>query len=383
LNGINPLKYFSYSTYVAFLGPVCVVSIAGPCRKGKSYILSKAFDQGEVFPLGHELDPETMGIWMWIVPEKRKDASGQEFTVVLLDSEGIDAVTSEGSDDHCIFTLTILLASVFIYNSAGVPTRTDLDGLHHIAKLSQLIQLRSTNELSSIGSEEDEDSLLLSKSFPTFIWLLRDVVLTLPKECYNVKDYFLNTVFKQTGEKNKKSKEIAQSILTHFPEFYAFKLRPPSSDPEVVSNLSKRESSNEVSKSFLWGIDGFKQVLNSKLAPKRSINEVEFVTGEGLAELVTSYVIQLNNSGTVVNVKNAWDIFVFSKCSRVKAAAVEAYDNTMELELDGKIPCDSDVIRQAHLNSLDVALKLFKEETIGISVANVKDCLKEMKVSIK
>ena len=47
-----------------------MVSIAGPCRKGKSYILSKVFDQGEVFPLGHELDPETMGIWMWIVPEK-------------------------------------------------------------------------------------------------------------------------------------------------------------------------------------------------------------------------------------------------------------------------------------------------------------------------
>ena len=37
------------------------MSIAGPCRKGKSYILSKAFDQGEVFPLGHFLDPETMG----------------------------------------------------------------------------------------------------------------------------------------------------------------------------------------------------------------------------------------------------------------------------------------------------------------------------------
>ena len=49
-----------------------MVSIAGPCRKGKSYILSKSFDQGEVFPLGHVLDPETMGIWMWIVPDKFK-----------------------------------------------------------------------------------------------------------------------------------------------------------------------------------------------------------------------------------------------------------------------------------------------------------------------
>ena len=51
--------------------------------------------------------------------------------MVLLDSEGIDAVTSEGSDDHCIFTLTILLASVLIYNSAGVPSRNDLDGLEY------------------------------------------------------------------------------------------------------------------------------------------------------------------------------------------------------------------------------------------------------------
>ena len=56
--------------------------------------------------------------------------------MVLLDSEGIDAVTSEGSDDHCIFTLAILLASVFIYNSAGVPTRTDLDGLQYLLRES-------------------------------------------------------------------------------------------------------------------------------------------------------------------------------------------------------------------------------------------------------
>ena len=38
-----------------------VVSIAGPYGKGKSYILSEAFDQPEVFPLGHHFDPETWG----------------------------------------------------------------------------------------------------------------------------------------------------------------------------------------------------------------------------------------------------------------------------------------------------------------------------------
>lgn len=50
---------------------------------------------------------------------------------MLLDSEGIDAVTGEGHDDNQIFTLTVLLASVLIYNSQGVPTWCDLEGLEY------------------------------------------------------------------------------------------------------------------------------------------------------------------------------------------------------------------------------------------------------------
>lgn len=49
-----------------------MVSIAGKLRMGKSFVLSEAFDQPDVFPLGHEMDPETMGIWLWIAPEKYK-----------------------------------------------------------------------------------------------------------------------------------------------------------------------------------------------------------------------------------------------------------------------------------------------------------------------
>ena len=48
--------------------------------------------------------------------------------MVLLDSEGIDG---EGLDDKQISTLTVLLASVLIFNSEGVPTRHDLNGLEY------------------------------------------------------------------------------------------------------------------------------------------------------------------------------------------------------------------------------------------------------------
>lgn len=51
---------------------MCVVSVAGVCRNGKSYILSEAFDQPQVFSLGHEMSCETVGIWMWILPEKHE-----------------------------------------------------------------------------------------------------------------------------------------------------------------------------------------------------------------------------------------------------------------------------------------------------------------------
>lgn len=55
---------------------------------------------------------------------------------MLLDSEGMDAVTGEGRNDNHIFTLTVLLTSVLIYNSQGVPTRSDLRGLEYPFKCS-------------------------------------------------------------------------------------------------------------------------------------------------------------------------------------------------------------------------------------------------------
>lgn len=58
-----------------------------------------------------------------------QDSRGREFKVILLDSEGINAVTEKDKNDHQIFTLTVLLASILIYNSRGVPKRTDLDDL--------------------------------------------------------------------------------------------------------------------------------------------------------------------------------------------------------------------------------------------------------------
>ena len=111
--------------------PVCVIAIVGPCRTGKSYILSRLIssdrDTPPCFKLGHKIDPETMGIWMWDTPIQYQLKDGRNISIILLDTEGIDAYNSLERGDTQVFTLSVLLSSLLIYNSQGVPRREDLN----------------------------------------------------------------------------------------------------------------------------------------------------------------------------------------------------------------------------------------------------------------
>ena len=115
-------------------GPIAVIAIVGPCRTGKSYILSKIINSTGAkchFSLGHKMDPETMGIWMWSRPFKIILRSGEQATLILLDTEGIDAANADDRSDNQIFTLSVLLSSLLIYNSTTVPRREDLKQMEY------------------------------------------------------------------------------------------------------------------------------------------------------------------------------------------------------------------------------------------------------------
>ena len=101
---------------------VAVLAICGPCRSGKSYILSKMVGSPDAFKLGHLMDPETHGIWLGT-----SYLDFGNYAILLLDTEGIDAVSAEGRHDVSILVMTVLLSSFLIYNSMHVPKRGDLD----------------------------------------------------------------------------------------------------------------------------------------------------------------------------------------------------------------------------------------------------------------
>lgn len=104
--------------------PVAVLSIAGPYRTGKSYILSRLLGSCDAFELGDTVNAQTFGIWMGTTVLECDD-----HVIVLLDTEGIEAIDAEATDDARILVLALLLSSYFIYNTRSPITGNDLSNM--------------------------------------------------------------------------------------------------------------------------------------------------------------------------------------------------------------------------------------------------------------
>ena len=65
---------------------------------------------------------------MWDTPFQYK--SGE--TIILLDTEGVDAVKAGNRGDTQIFTLSVLLSSLLVYNSLQAPRRDDLNKMTYV-----------------------------------------------------------------------------------------------------------------------------------------------------------------------------------------------------------------------------------------------------------
>jgi hypothetical protein len=107
------------------------------------------------FGVGHFLDAQTMGLWVW----SRGHPRNPDLTVLLQDSEGLD---SPGIPQHYNWTLAavaLLVSSYFIYQSKGA-----IDS-HSSGRLGVILQV--AEQLRGGRSDASTD-------LPNFLWLIRD-----------------------------------------------------------------------------------------------------------------------------------------------------------------------------------------------------------------
>jgi len=109
---------------------------------------------------------------MWGSPLIGQTPEGKPVSVVVVDSEGIGGLDEDEDHDIRIFSLAVLLASSFLYNSVGSIDETALQNLSLVTNLTKHITSKTN------GPEEGGTPDLM----PTFTWVVRDFTLQLVDE---------------------------------------------------------------------------------------------------------------------------------------------------------------------------------------------------------
>ncbi len=178
-------------------GKLAVIVVAGPYRTGKSYLLNRLLGRQSGFAVGGSIQACTKGIWLWGSPVVHGDT-----TYIFLDSEGLGSIEQNQSFDVQIFSLAVLLSSLFVLNTQGTINESALEQLELVVQCTKTIRVKEGSggdgklpsspaqqksksgvsaaaaaaSASGGGSTEDSE---LAEHFPHFLWVLRDFALTL------------------------------------------------------------------------------------------------------------------------------------------------------------------------------------------------------------
>ncbi len=123
------------------------MTVAGVYRTGKSYLINRMLlNRAKGFGVGNTINACTKGLWVWGAPVKGTTAEGEAVNILVVDTEGIGSLEEDQTHDSRIFSLAILLASTFIYNSTGSIDENALQQLSFIVNLTKHIHIKSRGE---------------------------------------------------------------------------------------------------------------------------------------------------------------------------------------------------------------------------------------------
>ncbi|XP_035664224.1 guanylate-binding protein 6-like [Branchiostoma floridae] len=323
--------------------PVSVLAICGPCRTGKSYILSRLLGTSDAFELGHFADPQTFGIWMGT-----KVLRGKDFTIVLLDTEGIDAPAASAVQDASILVLTILLSSRVIYNSLNVPCKGDLEKMQCFIQLAKGLTVKKGEKIQTS---------LFHEFFPDFLWLLRDASLKFrDKNGKNITPtkYLITEVLESDPDNfpESTSDAVGRAILKFFPSVECKTLERPSEKKEVMNNIAQH--TEKLNPEFNQGVENLTEWLLQKSRAKKGFDKVSTISGLALSIMAKQYVEAVNDPNSIPTLDNTWKNTIEVMRVRAIEEAVKAYKHQMHAKIaaatnNGKVPLEESEETEQHL----------------------------------
>ncbi|CAK9152551.1 unnamed protein product [Ilex paraguariensis] len=322
-------------------------------RSGFGLIVGKLLGRSSGFQVASTHRPCTKGLWLWSAPLRRTALDGTEYNLLLLDSEGIDAYDQTGTYSTQIFSLAVLLSSMFIYNQMGGIDEAALDRLSLVTEMTKHIRVRASGGRSTAAE--------LGQFSPIFVWLLRDFYLDLAEDNRKItpRDYLelaLRPV--QGGVRDVAAKnEIRDSIRALFPDRECFTLVRPLSNENDLQRLDQIQL-DRLRPEFRSGLDALTRFVFERTRPKQMGATV--MTGPILARITQSFLDALNN-GAVPTISSSWQSVEEAECQRAYDLAAEVYMSSF----DRSKPPEEAALRESHEEAVQKSVTAFNATAVG------------------
>ena len=286
----------------------------------------------------------------------------QDYAIVLLDTEGIDAVGASETMAMSLLTLTTLLSSFLIYNSKKVPQKVDL------AKMKCFSQL-SASLLAQCGESITTDSR--KAFFPNFLWLLRDVSLKMTdregKELGPTEFLHTRVLASESGELT----DLGKSLVSLFPSLGCATLPIPSTKRDIIRGILEQQ--DKLKPAFNAAVDALIQQILQKVAPKKGVDGTTTVTGKALAALAGGYVEAVNRPGVLPDLDQGWQAVVRLELKEVSYKLVREYEREMEEALEGNLPMEERNLLRIHQQTLKRKKSDLRKETCRVNPLHSSD----------
>lgn len=345
--------------------PFGVVACAGRYRTGKSFFMNQMSqcDKNNGFGVGDTVQACTKGLWVC----KHFFPVSEHLDILLVDTEGIDALDATDDGDIRIFTLALLLSTTFIYNSVGHIDEAAMSTLSLMTRVTEQIY-------SSLGDNPDEHAL--PRTMPAFHWVLRDFSLKLEDKQGNAIDNatYLEGALEVSDTMDDARGATRRAISQFFQERHLHTLPRPAAD---IDNLMSKPWT--VSSRFHQSIEDLRiKIFNSTRA---------FQTGTGVPMNGKMYVALCNHmcahgKSELPMMRDTWAMMSAIHARDAKDAIVQDLRDAVRQWK----PQAKDVLRDVGATLVRASLDAFdgrcSQATHGDSIVQVRAALEALLLSV-
>lgn len=332
---------------------IAIISVAGPYRTGKSYLLNRFAGKQYGFDLGATTNPCTNGLWIWGEPIPLND----ETSVILLDTEGLNSYNRDENQDMVLFCITAMLSSTMLYNNFGAIDEKAIERLGFLCQLSKLFKFKEKR----VNSHQ-EQMMEIAKYFPSLVWVLRDFGQDLYDESQGreitAKEYQETSLLINTkgGERYKQGQAIRNTIREFFSDRTCVPQVRPLGDEKLLRNIEQQEYST-LRPEFRQATENLINMVTNNLKPK-IVDNVP-VNGSGYTKLVQFLVKALNTTG-LNEIQTTWDRIVQTEMKGTLKQAYKVFEEGLEV-IEKKLPMeDSEFFTKLYYVKMASATELNK-----------------------